>query len=79
MQEVSEHADAEQGPLLLVDTAGADMEELEEASGSRSNAGEAGLALAHVRKLVAAGLKPQDMGIISPYSAQVGRLNFRTF
>ena len=71
MQGVSEHAGAELGPLLLIDTAGADMEELGEASGSRSSAGEAGLALAHVCKLVAAGLKPQDIGIISPYSAQV--------
>lgn len=71
MQEVRESADTELGPLLLIDTAGQDMEELAEGSGSRSNAGEAGLALTHVRRLVAAGLKPQDIGVISPYSAQV--------
>ena len=71
VQEVSDTAGAELSPLLLVDTAGADMEELADAAGSKSTAGEANLALAHVRKLVAAGLKPQNIGVISPYSAQV--------
>lgn len=35
------------------------------------NEGEARAALAHVRRLVAAGLSPGDIGIITPYSAQV--------
>lgn len=28
--------------------------------------------MAHVRRLTAAGIRPQDIGIITPYNAQVG-------
>lgn len=35
------------------------------------NEGEAAAALAHAERLIAAGLAPQDIGIITPYSAQV--------
>ena len=58
--------------LLFIDTAGCDMEEggggAEE---SRSNPGEAGTAMAHVHRLLAAGLPAAAIGLISPYSAQV--------
>ena len=65
-------AGPEYGPLLLLDTAGCDMEEdCEEGSDSRRNEGEAKVALAHAQKLLAMGLTPEDVGIITPYSAQV--------
>lgn len=38
---------------------------------SRCNQGEAQAAMAHVQRLLAAGLAPADVGIITPYSAQV--------
>jgi hypothetical protein len=38
---------------------------------SRHNQGEAQAAMAHVQRLLAAGLGPADIGIITPYSAQV--------
>jgi superfamily I DNA and/or RNA helicase len=37
----------------------------------RYNRGEAQAALAHAQRLLAAGLAPSDIGIITPYSAQV--------
>lgn len=58
--------------LLLIDTAGCDFEEQQEEDGdSKYNQGEAAAALAHVQRLLAAGLSPADIGIITPYSAQV--------
>ncbi|KAK9868471.1 hypothetical protein WJX84_007692 [Apatococcus fuscideae] len=63
------------GPLLLLDTAGCDMDEqAEEGSGSKYNDGEAQVVWAHVHGLLEAGLKPQDIGIITPYNAQVCQL-----
>lgn len=65
-------ADSEYGPLLLLDTAGCDMEEAsDEVSDSKRNQGEAQVALAHAQRLVALGVAPHDIGIITPYSAQV--------
>lgn len=70
--------------LLLIDTAGCDN--MEEASGgeggramnssaeSKCNEGEARAAMQHVRRLMAAGIKAEDIGVITPYSAQVGLL-----
>ncbi|GAB4814237.1 hypothetical protein N2152v2_001283 [Parachlorella kessleri] len=61
--------------LLLVDTAGCEMwEQQEEEGDSKRNDGEAAVVMAHVRRLVAAGVRTQDIGIITPYNAQVGRL-----
>lgn len=61
-------------PLLLIDTAGCDMEET--ASGaeeSKSNRSEAGIAMLHCQRLQDAGVKLRDIGIITPYNAQVYR------
>ncbi|KAI8477001.1 MAG: P-loop containing nucleoside triphosphate hydrolase protein [Monoraphidium minutum] len=61
--------------LLLIDTAGCGFEERKENEGdSICNEGEARAALAHVQRLLAAGLSPGDIGIITPYSAQVALL-----
>jgi hypothetical protein len=38
---------------------------------SRSNAKEARLVVAHVRRLLTAGLRPQDIAVITPYNGQV--------
>ena len=32
------------------------------------------VVMAHVRRLLRAGVRPQDVGVITPYSAQVARL-----
>ncbi|MCE9566862.1 MAG: AAA family ATPase [Planctomycetes bacterium] len=62
-------------PVQFIDTAGASYdEELEEDTGSRRNVQEAGLAARHVRKLLAAGLQPSQIGMITPYRAQVRQL-----
>lgn len=66
-------------PLLIIDTAGALMHESLEAgpgattlAESKSNEGEADLVLQTVQELMGdLGLKSQDIGIISPYNAQV--------
>jgi hypothetical protein len=63
--------------LDVVDTAGTGFEEETERgeeSASKQNAGEAGVVERIVRDLVAAGLAAADIGIISPYAAQVALL-----
>lgn len=40
--------------------------------GLQWNEGEARVVMAHVARLVEAGVAPQDIGVIAPYSAQVG-------
>jgi superfamily I DNA and/or RNA helicase len=61
--------------LLYIDTAGCDMEEENEEDGnSIRNPGEANLVFTHVQALLSAGVGTQDIGIITPYSAQVALL-----
>ena len=70
-------AAAELPVLLLIDTAGCDMEESGGGSGaaeSKANEGEARAALAHAARLVAAGVPASCVGIITPYAAQVALL-----
>ncbi|KAG0563369.1 hypothetical protein KC19_8G025200 [Ceratodon purpureus] len=38
------------------------------------NEGEARVAVAHTKRIIEAGVSPGDIGIITPYSAQVGLL-----
>ena len=61
----------DQPTMLLLDTAGCDMLESTNASGSRYNEGEAQLVVQHVVELLAIGLPQQDIAIISPYNGQV--------
>ncbi len=62
-------------PFLLVDTAGAGHEEgSPEGSDSRLNEGEAELASREVERILALGVAPADVAVISPYDAQVQRL-----
>ncbi len=59
-------------PLEFIDTAGAGYdEELEPDGDSRRNPREANLVAARVRALVEAGVPPRDIGVITPYAAQV--------
>ena len=73
--------DALNAPLLLIDTAGCSLWEEEESvethggggggGGSRSNAGEADVVVKHVWALInGCGLKPSDVGVLTPYNAQ---------
>lgn len=66
--------------LLLLDTAGCDLEEDadEEQKGasnllalSKSNEGEARVVARHVRALLDAGLKQEEVAVITPYNKQV--------
>jgi ATP-dependent RNA/DNA helicase IGHMBP2 len=63
--------DHDQPALLLIDTAGCGMEEGETSAGSRFNQGEAQLVVQHVQTLLRAGLKPEEIAVISPYNGQV--------
>lgn len=64
--------------FLFLDTAGRGFEEkLEPGSESRYNPEEAELLLGEVRKLLACGVKPGDIAVISPYSAQVRYLTMK--
>ena len=62
-------------PLLFVDTAGRGFEEeTPEGSDSKHNPGEAELAAREVERLLALGVEPSGVAVISPYDAQVQRL-----
>jgi superfamily I DNA and/or RNA helicase len=65
-------------PVQFIDTAGAGYdEELEEDTGSRRNVQEAALAAKKVRALLAAGVGAQQIGVVTPYRAQVRLLRER--
>lgn len=64
---------------MLVDTAGALMHESveESASGiseSKTNVGEADIAIQIIKELMSQGVSQENIGVISPYSAQVTEL-----
>jgi predicted DNA helicase len=62
-------------PVQFIDTAGASYdEELEEDTGTRRNPQEAALAARKVRQLLAAGVTAANIGVITPYRAQVRQL-----
>jgi hypothetical protein len=62
-------------PVQFIDTAGASYdEELKEDTGSRRNVQEAALAARQVRALLAAGVPASQIGMITPYRAQVRQL-----
>jgi len=59
-------------PLLLIDTTGCDVTELEvEDEVSKGNEGEADIVSAHVTELINAGLDARDIAVIAPYNLQV--------
>ncbi|KAK5574736.1 hypothetical protein RB653_009989 [Dictyostelium firmibasis] len=59
-------------PLLMIDTSGCDMEESQDDEGeSKFNNGEVVVVKRHIEKLVECGVKPNDIGVITPYNGQV--------
>jgi hypothetical protein len=65
-------------PVQFIDTAGASYdEELEEDTGSRRNPQEAALAFKKVCALLDAGVSAAQIGVITPYRAQVRLLRER--
>ncbi|XP_071955518.1 DNA-binding protein SMUBP-2-like [Antedon mediterranea] len=65
-------------PLLFVDTAGCDMQELDlPEEVSRGNEGEADLVAAHTERLISSGLKIPEIAVISPYNLQVDLIRLR--
>ncbi|XP_026562472.1 DNA-binding protein SMUBP-2 [Pseudonaja textilis] len=62
-------------PLLLIDTAGCGLFELEvEEEQSRGNPGEVQLTGLHIEALMEAGVKAKDVAVIAPYNLQVDML-----
>jgi ATP-dependent RNA/DNA helicase IGHMBP2 len=69
------HSDLEAPPLLFIDTAGKGFDEAKlPGTESLMNAGEADLVVARARALMAAGLSPTDIGIVTPYSSQAAHM-----
>lgn len=68
-------------PLLLVDTTGCDMFELQTRDEiSRANEGEVAIVCLHVKRLIRSGVRQEDIAIITPYNLQVkGIPSFRQF
>uniref|UniRef100_T1KDB9 AN1-type domain-containing protein n=2 Tax=Tetranychus urticae TaxID=32264 RepID=T1KDB9_TETUR len=76
MSEISNLQDCP--PLLLIDTAGCDMSELDvEDEESKGNESEADIAAYYVLHLTEAGVKPENIGIITPYNLQVELIRLR--
>ena len=48
-----------------------DMEEKKDEEDNIFNEGETEVTMAHAKKLVQSGVLPSDIGIITPYAAQV--------
>ena len=64
--------DAQDEPVVFIDTAGAGWdEELEPQGLSKRNPEEGRLVLSQVSQLCEAGLSPRDIAVIAPYAAQV--------
>ncbi|XXF76802.1 AAA domain-containing protein [Myxococcaceae bacterium GXIMD 01537] len=71
-------AEVDAPPVLFLDTAGKGFdEEVEETTRSLFNRGEADLVVARVKELLAAGLNPRELAVITPYSAQAFALRER--
>lgn len=75
---LGEGATVDAPPVLFLDTAGKGFDEgAPSESESRLNEGEAGLVVARARELLAAGLAPAELAVITPYSAQAALLRER--
>ncbi|CAL1546219.1 unnamed protein product [Lymnaea stagnalis] len=65
-------------PLLLIDTAGCDLYELDLPDEvSKGNEGEADIVAAHVDDLIKCGVKAVDIAVIAPYNLQVELIRLR--
>uniref|UniRef100_A0A8C4EQ79 Immunoglobulin mu DNA binding protein 2 n=1 Tax=Dicentrarchus labrax TaxID=13489 RepID=A0A8C4EQ79_DICLA len=62
-------------PLLLIDTAGCGLSEMEITDEqSKGNQGEVDIVELHIKALTEAGLKAKDIAVIAPYNLQVDLL-----
>lgn len=62
-------------PLLLIDTAGCGLDEMEVTDEqSKGNPGEVDIVELHIKALTDAGLKAKDIAVIAPYNLQVDLL-----
>ncbi|XP_069018253.1 DNA-binding protein SMUBP-2 [Embiotoca jacksoni] len=62
-------------PLLLIDTAGCGLSEMEVADEqSKGNQGEVDIVELHIKALTEAGVKAKDIAVIAPYNLQVDLL-----
>ncbi|OWF38482.1 DNA-binding protein SMUBP-2-like [Mizuhopecten yessoensis] len=65
-------------PLLMIDTAGCDLNEMDTPEEiSKGNEGEADIVSSHVERLITIGVKQQDIAVIAPYNLQVELLRLR--
>eukprot|EP00026_Physarum_polycephalum_P003282 Phypoly_transcript_03292.p1 GENE.Phypoly_transcript_03292~~Phypoly_transcript_03292.p1 ORF type:complete len:813 (-),score=164.47 Phypoly_transcript_03292:65-2386(-) len=65
-------------PIILIDTYNSNMRETKENEGdSIANHGEAAVVMKHIENLVEAGVEPQEIGVMTPYNAQVSWLQQR--
>ncbi|KAF5557038.1 HCS1-DNA helicase A [Fusarium phyllophilum] len=85
--EVQDNEDTNE-PVIFIDTQGGDFPEKSEEDGketprkgraglhgdSKSNEMEAALVQQHVRQLVGAGVRPEDIAVVTPYNAQLAIL-----
>tara|TARA_B110000208_G_scaffold39071_1_gene51735 strand:+ start:1087 stop:4500 length:3414 start_codon:yes stop_codon:yes gene_type:complete len=76
-----ERCDATVPALLFIDTAGCEMREVQRegssAAHSHRNEREAALVVAHVAALLAAGLLPSQVAVVTPYTGQVAAVRAR--
>ncbi|KAK2848093.1 hypothetical protein Q7C36_009775 [Tachysurus vachellii] len=69
------HVEETSIPLLLVDTAGCGLNEMEDTDEqSKGNRGEVDIVALHVRTLTEAGVQAKDIAVIAPYNLQVDLL-----
>ncbi|KAK1784903.1 hypothetical protein P4O66_018343 [Electrophorus voltai] len=62
-------------PLLLIDTAGCGLNEMEDTDEqSKGNQGEVDIVALHVKTLTDAGVQAKDIAVIAPYNLQVDLL-----
>ncbi|KAF2307851.1 hypothetical protein GH714_032610 [Hevea brasiliensis] len=66
---IKAHASVAAHKLLILNVC--DMEEKKDEEDSTLNEGEAEVAVAHAKRLVESGVQASDIGIITPYAAQV--------
>jgi ATP-dependent RNA/DNA helicase IGHMBP2 len=71
LDELLTSPDVDCPPVLFLDTAGKGFEESKAPqTESLMNEGEGALVVARVRELLAAGLSPRELGVITPYRSQ---------
>lgn len=78
LNDVNEGEDESSLPLLMIDTAGCDLPEMDTPEEvSKGNEGEADIVCSHVARLVTIGVKQQEIAVIAPYNLQVELLRLR--